>query len=414
MPDSRLLTFLCLALCLALPVHAASTSEATGVPANVCASVATCDAEIDRFQAAHDSELLAMALWGKIAALQRAGKPDEAKRVREYLIAVLPQAFGPEHAYAQAARSATPEAGMQALLPVWQQRQQRNAGLAARRGPTLERLRAGKNMVKVAEDYFEIGKYEVTQAEWDAVMGTDPSHFKGCPDCPVENIDGDSIRAFLAKLNQLTGRQYRLPTDKEWWRVLEAGFSGSADENAWHDGNAGGRTHPVGQKKPNALGVYDLQGNVSEWVEEIDSHKRPGDGYLKALGVAWDGMVPEGFWNWTQKNAPRYPTLGFRLARSLESPPGAKKALPAACQVLPDAPKPVSPSAASPASLPKGFRDCPNCPEMVLIPTGRFEMGAEDYFEKPRHGVDIKGFALARTELTVGEFRRFVARLPNG
>lgn len=369
---------------------------AASAPAGVCASLSACEQAIDRTLATNDLESLTMALWRKIALLQAAGRREEADTVRRYLVAVLSQAHGADHADTVAARDATPQAGMQALLPAWQQRQRLNAESEARRGPILERLRAGKNMVKIAEAYFEIGQYEVTQAEWDAVMGTAPSHFKGCPDCPVENVDGDTVRAFLARLNQLTGRQYRLPTTKEWWRVLEAGFSGSDDDNAWHAGNAGGRTHPVGQKKPNVLGLYDLRGNVAEWVEEIDSHSRPGDGFLRATGTTWDGKAVEGFWNWVQSRAPRYPTLGFRLAHSLDP----KKYLPA-CHDLPGAPKPVSPGAAPSASLPKGFRDCPDCPEMVPIPAGH----AEDLYGAM---TEVPAFAIARTEITVGQFRRFV------
>jgi formylglycine-generating enzyme required for sulfatase activity len=389
MLPSRLLNGLFLATFLVLPVQAAASSPTLGKtsPAGVCASLAACEVASDRALAANDIESLAMALWRKIAVLQEAGKRDEADAVRRYLVAVLSQTHGPEHADTVAARNATPEVAMQALLPAWQQRQRQNAESEARRGPILERLRAGKNMVKIAEAYFEIGQYEVTQAEWEAVMGTDPSHFRGCADCPVENIDGDTVRAFLVKLNQLTGKQYRLPTDKERWRVFEAGFSGSADDNAWHAGNAGGRTHPVGQKKPNVLGLYDLQGNVSEWVTNDD--------HLTNAGSSWDAKTPVVFWTGVEFRSPRYPTLGFRLAHSLDP----KKYLPA-CHDLPGAPKPVSPSAGPSTSLPKGFRDCPDCPEMVPIPAGH----AEDTYGAM---TAVPAFAIARTEVTVGQFRRF-------
>ena len=409
MTKIRLLKLLPVVLCLGLPIHAAPGLATTAIPttllAGVCASVATCDAEIDQFRTAHNSELLAMALWGKIAALQRADQSAEAKNVREYLVALLAQTHGPEHAYTVAGRSAAPEVGMQALLPAWQKRQQQNAELATRRVPILEHLRTSKNMVKIAEAYFEIGKYEVTQAEWEALTGTNPSHFKGCLDCPVESIDGETVRAFLTRLNQLTGKQYRLPTAEEWRLVFEAGFSGTADENAWHAGNAGGRTHPVGQKKPNVLGLYDLHGNVSEWVEETGSPGSTDDDYLKAAGTAWDGKAPEGFWNWIRSSAPRYPTLGFRLAHSLEKPPAPKNVLPA-CHDLPDAPKPGASNpetlnVRSPASLPKGFRDCPDCPEMVTLPAGR-------YMDDNGKMAKMPAFAIARTEITVGQFRRFV------
>ena len=407
MLPSHLLKCLCLATFLVLPAQAATSAATSGnaSPAGVCASLTTCEAEVDRAVADNDTESLAMALWGKIAVLEQVGKKDEAQAARSYLVAVLSQAYGSEHADTVAARRVAPEVGMQALLPAWQQRQKENTALAARRGSILDRLRAGKNMVKIAEAYFEIGKFEVTQAEWDAVMGTDPSHFKGCAACPVENIDGDTVRAFLTRLNQLTGKAYRLPTAKEWQHAYNAGFSGTLDDNAWHVGNAGGRPHPVGQKNPNALGLYDLKGNVSEWVEETHGTRSTRDDYLKAAGATWEGDAPEGFWNWVRPTAPRFPTLGFRLAHSLESPPEPKKALPA-CHDLADAPKPEAPtpllaSAALPANLPRGFCDCPDCPEMVTLPAGRY---MDDNGKKAK----MPAFAIARTEITVGQFRRFI------
>ena len=127
-------------------------------------------------------------------------------------------------------------------------------------------------------DYY-IGKYEVTQAQWEAVMGSNPSHFTGFEgdNRPVEWVSWEDIQKFIAKLNQKTGKTYRLPTEAEWEYAARGGnksqgykYAGSNEigEVAWYKENSGNKTHPVGQKQPNELGLYDMTGNVWEWCQD--------------------------------------------------------------------------------------------------------------------------------------------------
>ena len=138
----------------------------------------------------------------------------------------------------------------------------------------------GKPTHAVTLSTFYIGKYEVTQSLWKEVMGNNPSNFKGCDECPVEQISWEQIQTFLGKLYELTGKHYRLPTEAEWEYAAMGGnkskgykYSGSdnLDEVAWYLNNADNKTHPVGQKKPNELGIYDMTGNVwelcSDWFD---------------------------------------------------------------------------------------------------------------------------------------------------
>ena len=120
---------------------------------------------------------------------------------------------------------------------------------------------------------YYIGKTEVTQALWQAVMGSNPSNFKGA-DLPVECVSWNDCQEFIQKLNRLTGRNFRLPTEAEWEFACRGGnnsrgykYSGSNNLGsvAWYDGNSGDKTHPVATKAPNELGIYDMTGNVWEW-----------------------------------------------------------------------------------------------------------------------------------------------------
>ena len=123
---------------------------------------------------------------------------------------------------------------------------------------------------------YYIGETEVTQALWKAVMGSNPSYFKG-DDLPVEDVSWDDCQTFISKLNALTGERFRLPTEAEWEFAARGGnqsrhtpYSGSSriDDVAWYDDNSGYKTHPVKTKQPNELGIYDMTGNVDEWCQD--------------------------------------------------------------------------------------------------------------------------------------------------
>ena len=182
---------------------------------------------------------------------------------------------------------------------------------------------------------FRIGKYEVTQELWEAVMGENPSISKG-DKLPVENISWYDIQVFIKKLNKLTGKKYRLPTEAEWEFAARGGnktagysFIGSdnPDTTAWSSYNSWMQPHPVGTKMPNELGIYDMGGNVSEWVQDwygnySEKNQRNPHGAKKSdIGKIFRG----GSWNVIPDyNNPgcrfvsnpnfKSPYIGFRLA----------------------------------------------------------------------------------------------------
>ena len=189
---------------------------------------------------------------------------------------------------------------------------------------------------------FYLGKYEVTQAQWEAVMGDRPSHFSDCgATCPVESVSWGDVQGFVEELNMQEGGQlYRLPTEAEWEYAARGGTQtaysfGTAASRlrlyGWYGDNSGMRTHPVGEKRPNPLGLYDVHGNGWEWVQDCWNENyagAPSDGRAWESGDCSRRVVRGGSWlnspgNLRSANrfrstvGDRGNTAGFRIARSL-------------------------------------------------------------------------------------------------
>ena len=183
---------------------------------------------------------------------------------------------------------------------------------------------------------YYICKYEVTQALWRAVMGSNPSNFKG-DNLPVENVSWDDCQTFINRLNSYTGRNFRLPTEAEWEFAARGGnysrhykYSGSnnLDDVAWHGDNSDNRTHPVGTKQPNELGLYDMSGNVWEWCSDwygsYSSYSQsnptgPNSGsYRINRGGGWRYCAEYCRSSYRNSDSPgfRYSGLGLRLVLS--------------------------------------------------------------------------------------------------
>lgn len=188
-----------------------------------------------------------------------------------------------------------------------------------------------------------ISKYEVTQKQWVELMGNNPGNFKSCDDCPVNMVSWNDVQEFIKKLNLRTGKKYRLPTEAEWEYAAKGGkkskklkFSGSDNVNdvAWYYNNSENKVHPVGQKQPNELGIYDMSGNVWEWCSDLydgnyfssrmqDNPKGPINGTSHVLkGGSW--LRPENR-IYSAARIGDFPDTkddgyGFRLALDSEKP----------------------------------------------------------------------------------------------
>ncbi len=191
---------------------------------------------------------------------------------------------------------------------------------------------------------FELGRYEVTQGQWRAVMGSNPSAFSSCHDgCPVEKVSWNDIHEYIQKLNQKTGLQYRLPSEAEWEYAARGGTRSNywwGDDIGRNNANCDGcgskwdnkTTAPVGQFNPNGFGLYDLNGNVWEWVQDYwhaDYSLAPTDAsawetgkeqmYRVLRGGSWNSIPTSLRSAIRVRYSPdvRYETIGFRLARDV-------------------------------------------------------------------------------------------------
>ena len=191
------------------------------------------------------------------------------------------------------------------------------------------------HQVTLTNDYY-IGKYEVTQALWQAVMGNNPSYSKG-NNLPVERVSWDNCQKFISKLNRITGKTFRLPTEAEWEYAARGGnksrgyqYSGSSNlsDVAWYEDNSGNKTHNVGSKQANELGIYDMSGNVHEWCQDwydkysnsskVNPTGANSGSYRVSRGGGWAGYAWDCRSSYRNYCSPgsRYNHLGLRLVLS--------------------------------------------------------------------------------------------------
>jgi len=182
---------------------------------------------------------------------------------------------------------------------------------------------------------FSINKYEVTQEEWEAVMGNNPSNFMGAK-LPVEQVSWDDCQVFISKLNELTGMSFRLPSEAEWEYSARGGnnnsgcvYAGSNDLNevAWFDRNSEGKSHEIGLKLPNELGLFDMCGNIREWCQdwygdysalEQKNPQGPSSGNLKVIrGGGWDSSKEYCLLSSRDRCSPNYRNAKFGLRLAL-------------------------------------------------------------------------------------------------
>ena len=194
----------------------------------------------------------------------------------------------------------------------------------------------GKPAHQVTLSSYSIGETEVTQELWQAVMGGNPSYNTGDLQCPVEQASRNEFLAFILKLNELTGENFRFPTEAEWEFAARGGnasqgykYSGSntIEDVAWYGDNSSDETHPVKTKLPNELGIYDMSGNVGEycadWYEDYSSSAQtnptgPSSGYERVnRGGSWFGGEIDCRVTYRLITDPnnRYINVGLRLAR---------------------------------------------------------------------------------------------------
>jgi formylglycine-generating enzyme required for sulfatase activity len=178
-------------------------------------------------------------------------------------------------------------------------------------------------MVPIPEKNYELGKFDVTQKEWRDIMGSNPSKFTSCGDtCPVEQVSWADVQEFIQKLNKKTGKNYRLPSETEWeyacYGGLQTNYCGGNLPNlvAWYKDNSNASPHFIGKKQANNYGLYDMSGNVLQWMENKYDH---GHDWRALRGGSWGLEADFLRADFRSYSAPTFRSfiVGFRLARSL-------------------------------------------------------------------------------------------------
>jgi hypothetical protein len=204
--------------------------------------------------------------------------------------------------------------------------------LAKRLSAAEQAMTNSIGMVPIPGRNYEMGKFEVTQLLWRTVMGSNPSSLHCEPrtvacssdNNPVESVSWNDVQEFLQKLNTMTGKQYRLPTEAEWEYACYGGIQteycggNNLDAVGWYYGNSGNKTHPVGQKQANGYGLYDMSGNVWEWMEDKYDNKHNWRWY-RGGASRYDTNILRAAHRDLNNNSPSFQEvdLGFRFARTL-------------------------------------------------------------------------------------------------
>jgi len=273
-----------------------------------------------------------------------------------------------------------------------------------------------KSIHEVSLNDFYIGKYEVTQKQWREIMGNNPSSFAGCDNCPVEQVSWNDIQEFIKKLNQQTGKKYRLPTEAEWEYAARGGVksvhtsalyagSNNIDNVAWYKSNSGSKSHPVGTKSANELGIYDMTGNVWEWCSDRyaqEYYKRSPKNNPQGSSLGSDRVGRGGGWyslaascrvgnrySWNIDDSSN--KIGFRLALSS----------PTTSQILNQN---IKPKEVVSINI-----------ELVFVKGSTFSMGSNeyDYDEKPIHQVTLNDFYIGKYEVTQKQWRDIMGNNPS-
>ena len=277
-----------------------------------------------------------------------------------------------------------------------------------------------QHQVTISKAYY-MQTTEMTQAQWRAVMGKNNSFYGGCDNCPEEQVSWEDVQEFIRKLNQLDpGQGYRLPTEAEWEYACRAGSTGAycfgddegrLGEYGWYEGNeTQNETHPVGQKKPNAWGLYDMHGNVWEWCQDwhgpypasaVTDPRGPSSGsdrVFRGGGFESGARVIYSTMRGGDVPAKRDMCLGFRLVKDDTGRNKAELSHPALAQP-PDI-----------EAIRKEYPDQTNSLGMkfVYIPPGTFMMGSNELHAAMefQHQVTLsKGFYLQTTEVTQSQWQ---------